>query len=90
MSGDLRDYDNLCEALEALEETAPSDPCRTDRYWTLRRAAVRCGAELGEPVVAFAKRRRETYRSIVAGAVSRIQSQIDALPASDAMCGGKS
>lgn len=80
MTGSLADYDRLCEALEAYEGGVTCCPSQTEAYTRLRAAAVRCGADPGEPVVAFAKRRRDTYRATITGAVAYLQEKIDALP----------
>ena len=72
----LRSYDDLCEALEAYEAN-PSAPA----YVVLRMVAIRCGADMAEPVVAWAKRRRDTYRATVTGAVAHLNAVITSLEA---------
>jgi len=79
MSGSLRDYDDLCEALEAYE-AAPFPA----HGWQMRLGRValyahRCGKPGGEATLPWAKRRRETYRNTVTGAVAYLQEHIDAL-----------
>lgn len=79
MTGSLACYDQLCEALEAYEGWNTTGPMHLALYDALRTAAYRCGAPVGEPVLAFAKRRRDTYRATVTGAVSHLQSVIEEL-----------
>ena len=74
--GTLAQYDDLCEALEAYE----ADPCPSQgwqtRFGRLALCAFRCGKPDGVATLAWALRRRETYRATVTGAVSHLQSVI--------------
>lgn len=72
MNGTLVQYDDLCQALETYE----AHPNAVS-YVVLRQVAIRCGSDLSEPIIAFAKRRVATYRATVTGAVSHLQSVIE-------------
>ena len=75
MTGTLAQYDDLCEALEAYE--ADQSERVMGSYMALRRAALRCGCPVDQPVLHWARRRRDTYRATVTGAVSHLQSVIE-------------
>ncbi len=82
MSGDLHAHDSLCVALEAYEAAPfPAAGWQT-RFGPVALWAFRCGKPEGVPTLPWAVRRRETYRSIVSGAVSHLNGVIASLEAS--------
>ena len=77
MSGTLAQYDDLCEALEAYEaDPFPAEGWKR-RFGRVALCSFRCGQPGGVSTLPWARRRRDTYRATVTGAVSHLQSVIE-------------
>lgn len=79
MTGSLACYDRLCEALEAYEAAPHPSEGWQRRFGQVALWSFRCGKPEGVPTLPWAQRRRETYRAVVTGAVSHLQSVIEEL-----------
>jgi hypothetical protein len=71
MTGDLRSYDALCEALEAYEAA----PCPSEgwkpRFGRLALCAFRCGKPEGVATLPWAQQRVATYTNPVSFSIRR-------------------